>query len=526
MAERRRPRRALLRALLVLSIGGTIVVGVPLSRSSAAPETVIRTTAIPSAALERRGLALAPDGGLEARTRVRTRAVTSCAPIWFDGLAFAWTQDGGRPPSLLVATGERRGALGASMRVDADGGPDRGTDEAGAGSQGSSYVWTGGARCVRVRLDVPAGASVDSLRAVFLNTSGTAAGPGSGPPDVGPSLDGPLAMPFAAAATRRPRIIAREQWGANPKLMNCTPDIAPFLTNAFVHHTAGSNAYSRSQADDVVRGIYAYHTRVRGWCDIGYNFLVDRYGDVFEGRSGGVTNNVIGAAQMGFNSGAFSVSMMGMFSDVAPPVTAVRALERILAWRLDIAHVDPLSRQTMTSGGGSTTRFERGTRVRLHAISGHRDTGLTDCPGGRLYALLPRIRDVVAHTGLPKIYAPRLSLGSIVAGETTTVRMRARGSTILRWSVNVLDAAGTTVASVPAETGDRLDTRWEATVAAPGRYRVIIAATARNGTPARPAELALVVAPEPSPTPSPMPSPTPSPSSTPGPSPSPTPSPT
>jgi N-acetylmuramoyl-L-alanine amidase len=510
MADHVRARRALLRTLLVLSVAGTVVVGVPSVGSSAAPATVVRTATIPASALAARRLALAADGTLRARTRARTRPVARCSPIWFDGIAVTWRQAHGRPPTLRIATGASPGRLSAPQRVDAEGGPDPGTADARSTETGSEYVWTGGARCARVRFDMPRGASIAGVRVSYVNSSGTAAGPGTGPRDVGPSLDGGASIPMANAATRRPHFITREQWGANPRLMNCTPDVASFLTNAFVHHTAGSNGYSRSQADDVVRGIYAYHAQVRGWCDIGYNFLVDRYGDVFEGRSGGVTNDVVGAAQMGFNTGAFSVSMMGTFDAAAPPPAAIHALERVLAWRLDVAHVNPSSRQPMTSAGGSTTRYKKGTTVRLHAISGHRDTGLTDCPGGRLYALLPGIRRVVAHTGLPKIYAPRLSVSSFVAGEAVSVRVKARGSAALVWSVSVLDGMGATVASLPADKGDRLDVRWDAATATPGAYRVVIAASTPAGAAARPATLPLTVEPLPTPTPSPTPSATPS----------------
>jgi hypothetical protein len=510
MADHARPRRALLRALIVLSVAGTVVVGLPSLGSSAAPATVVRTAPIEASALAARDVVLAPDGTLRAPTRARTRAVTRCAPIWFDGIAVTW-RGRGRPPALSIATGPGRGRLSAPQRVDAEGGPDPGTADARSAASGSDYVWTGGARCARLRFDLPRGSSISRVRVSYLNTSGTAGGPGTGTRDVGPSLDGGASIPDANATTRRPHFITREQWGANPRLMNCIPDVASFLTNAFVHHTAGSNGYSRWQADDVVRGIYAYHTRVRGWCDIGYNFLVDRYGDVFEGRSGGVTNDVVGAAQMGFNTGAFSVSIMGTFDAVAPPPAAIHALERVLAWRLDVAHVNPSSRQPMTSAGGPTTRYKKGTTVRLHAISGHRDTGLTDCPGGRLYALLPSVRRVVAHTGLPKIYAPRLSATSVMVGDALSVRVKARGSTTLVWTASVLDAAGATVATLPADTGDRLDVRWDAVAATAGVYRVVIAAATPGGAAARPATLPLTVEPLPTPSPSPTPSATPTP---------------
>jgi hypothetical protein len=516
MAERRRPRRAPLRALLVLCVGSMVLLGVPTVPSSAAPDAIVRTTSIALSALERGRMEVAEGGALRAIARAHTRAVTTCSSIWFDGVAFTWTQRLGRSPHLIVATGDRRGSLGPAVRLDAEAGPDVGTEEASA-SGGSDYLWTGGSRCVRVGLELPRVSSIASLRAIFLNTSGTAAGPGTGPPEAGPSLEDGSWMPTAEALTPRPRIISRERWGANPGLMNCTPDVAPFLTNAFVHHTAGSNSYTRAQADDVVRGIYAYHTQVRGWCDIGYNFLVDRYGDVFEGRSGGITNNVIGAAQMGFNTGAFSVAVMGAFDVAAPPPAAIRALERLLAWRLDVAHVNPSSRQSMTSGGGSTTRYRRGTVVRLHAISGHRDTGLTDCPGARLYALLPRIRDVASRIGLPKLYAPHLSAASVVVAVPVSVRIVARGSRTLVWSVSIIDPTGTTLWNVPRQVGTRLDVRWEATPTTIGSYRVIIEARQRDGKAALPAELPLRVEPATGPTASPTPtvsastSPTPSP---------------
>jgi uncharacterized protein with LGFP repeats len=206
---------------------------------------------------------------------------------------------------------------------------------------------------------------------------------------------------------------------------------------------------------------------------------------------------------------------MGTFDAVAPPAAAIRAVEHLLAWRLDVAHVNPSSRQTMTSGGGSTTRYKRGANVRLHAISGHRDTGLTDCPGARLYALLPRIRDAVSRIGLPKLYAPRLSTGAIIAGQPASVRIVARGSRTLVWSVSVLDPTGVVVSDIPETTNDRLDVRWPATLATPGEYLVVVAASERDGTPARPAELPLLVAaPEPSPTPTPTPSSTATPTPT------------
>jgi hypothetical protein len=517
-----RARRGL-RPALVVAVASAALGVVPLVSSVAAPETVIRAVRVDVSSLLPRaqgpGIGLTRSGSLRAVMAARTATVTRCAPIWFDGVAVTWDGQGHAAPSMAVSTSSDGTSFVDLGRVDEEGGPDPGTPEYVSGRQSSSYVWTGGSRCVRVAMHLPRHVAVSNVRILFINSSGTSGGPGTGPRELGPVAvgppGGPLAPTAAEAMTTRPRIITRAQWGADPRLMNCTPLVADVLKMGFVHHTAGSNYYSRSQADDVVRGIYAYDTIGRGWCDIGYNFLVDRYGDVFEGRSGGMTNDVVGAAQMGFNTDAFSVSMMGTFSSVRPPAVAVRALERVLAWRLDVGHVDPAAWTVMTSAGGETTRYPAGTEVNLRTISGHRDTGITACPGTVLYGMLPGIRSRVDRMGLPKMYHPRLSRTGIVSGQPANVRIRARGSATLRWTVVVLDPAGTAVGAFPLQRGELLDLLWQAhgppaQPDVPGTYHVVISAKGRSGKVARPAWLAFTVKPAPSPSPSPTPSPTPS----------------
>ncbi|HEX9122802.1 MAG TPA: peptidoglycan recognition protein [Actinomycetota bacterium] len=526
MAEHPNRPRGSARAAILIAVLTASVAGLPfLPRGEAVPETVLRSVPIDVRTLLRPGPGLslgADSGGLRAAERARTVTASACAPIWFDGMAFTWHQASGAAVTIRTAAGGP-GRYWRAVTLEPEGGPDPGTPEYRPGQQGSAYLWTGGARCARFSLELPAGAELRDLRVLFINSSGTAEGPGTGPRDVGPVATGDLGPPFgvprADAMTQRPRIIAREQWGANPKLMNCTPWVAPFLKMGFIHHTAGSNAYSRAQADDVVRGVYAYHTNGRGWCDIGYNFLVDRYGDVFEGRSGGVTNDVVGAAQMGFNTGAFSVSMMGNFDAVRPPAHAVGVLERLIAWRLDVAHVNPRARTVMVSAGGSTTRFQTGTEVRLRTISGHRDTGLTACPGRYLYPLIPAIRDVAGSMGLPKIYQPTLSTTSIPSDGPLSVRIRARSSASFAWRVIVLGPSGDTVVVIRGSKGPTLDVRWVADGSAQpleaGEYRVLVETTGAVGGRARPATLTVVAEPPPSPSPTLTPTPTPTVSPTP-----------
>ena len=137
------------------------------------------------------------------------------------------------------------------------------------------------------------------------------------------------------------------------------------LKLAVVHHTAGTNAYTPAQAASIVRGIEVYHVKGNGWNDIGYNFLVDRYGTVYEGRGGGMTRNVIGAHALGFNTGTAGVALIGNFQNATPPPAMQTALVSLLSWRLDVAHIDPLSTVAYTSGGNS--KFHAGKVVTLRA---------------------------------------------------------------------------------------------------------------------------------------------------------------
>jgi flagellar hook assembly protein FlgD len=271
----------------------------------------------------------------------------------------------------------------------------------------------------------------------------------------------------AVASAEEPAIVTRAAWGANEEIVRANPIIAPALKLAIVHHTAGSNDYTPAQSAAIVRGIEVYHVKANGWNDIGYNFLIDRYGTVYEGRGGGIDKNVVGAHAQGFNTGTVGVSMMGNFSSVAPTQAQQDALVELLAWRLDVAHLDPLSQVVYTSGGN--LKWRAGRVLTLHAISGHRDTGPTECPGTRAYALLPGVRKRVAATGLPKLYSPAV-LGRLGG----PVRFQARLSTSLAWTVTIVDASGKPVATGRG-TGSLVDWTWHSTSAA-GRYAWTIAA--------------------------------------------------
>jgi hypothetical protein len=283
-----------------------------------------------------------------------------------------------------------------------------------------------------------------------------------------------------------PLIISRFSWQADESIRRHAPVYADTVHFAVVHHTAGTNNYTRAQSAAIVRGIEIYHVKGNGWWDIGYNFLVDRYGQVFEGRYGGVDRPVIGAHAQGFNVGSVGVALIGSYGTTRPSSAAVSALERLLAWRLDLAHVDPLSTLTWKSNGNP--RFSAGVPVFLRAISGHRDTGFTDCPGDALYSLLPTIAKATAALGGPKIYAPVVTRN----GEGQ-VRFTARLSASGPWTVNVTDSSGAQVAQGQG-TGTAVDWTWDGSTAPPDRYRWTIASpNARPATGALGATTALAL---------------------------------
>jgi hypothetical protein len=188
----------------------------------------------------------------------------------------------------------------------------------------------------------------------------------------------------------RPQIITRKGWGADETLRE--PDYSYTRTTraAFVHHSAETNNYSCAQVPSIIRGIYRYHVKSSRWRDIGYNFLVDKCGNIYEGRAGGAARAVMGAHTYGFNADTTGIAVLGTYSKAAVSKAATDAIARLTAWKLGVHGVDAGGKVTLTSGGG--TKHKKCNRVVFNAVSGHRDGYVTDCPGDRLYNELPAIR--------------------------------------------------------------------------------------------------------------------------------------
>src|SRR5436190_9380923 len=333
------------------------------------------------------------------------RTLASTTPR-FDLVGLHWRGSG----TVAFRTRSPRGRWSAwhEAAPEAEDGPDRPVQR---GWRIGNPYWTGASDAIAYRLR----GRVSRLRAYFVWS-----------PVVG-------VPPRRLSMAGSPPVISRAAWRADESIRRAAPRYAPGIRYALVHHTAGTNSYTRMQSPAIVRGIEVYHVKGNGWNDIGYNFLVDKYGQVFEGRYGGVDRNVIGAHAEGFNTGSVGVAVLGTYASTPPTAASRTALAHLLAWRLDIAHVDPKSTLTWVSGGNA--RFASGVPVFIRAVSGHRDTGFTTCPGAALYSQLDAIAQQAQSDGLPKLYAP--SVRGALGGQ---VRFRAPLSESLPWTVTVADA--------------------------------------------------------------------------------------
>ncbi|MDW8339068.1 MAG: peptidoglycan recognition protein, partial [Thermoleophilia bacterium] len=332
-------------------------------------------------------------------------------------------------------------------------GPDPGSPEASTGWRVGNPWWVGPSNALQVRVR---GEGVAQVRAHLVWS---------------PEVRVPLRSP---AAVGMPPIVPRAVWGADEAIRRAPPVYAPTLRLAIVHHTAGRNDYTRAEAPAIVRAIQLFHVEGNGWNDIGYNFLVDRFGTIYEGRFGGIDRNVVGAHAMGFNTGSVGIALLGSYGETAPSAAAREALARLLAWRLDVAHLDPTGVLTVLSGGNE--RYARGLPVTLRAVSGHRDVGSTACPGDELYRQLDELARTARRTGGDKVFEPTVE----TSGQTH--RFRARLSSALPWSVIVRDPDGAEVAR-GAGRGVSVDWTWEATAVPPATYGwTITAGSARSAT--------------------------------------------
>ncbi|WP_431036124.1 peptidoglycan recognition protein family protein [Streptomyces sp. P6-2-1] len=248
-------------------------------------------------------------------------------------------------------------------------------------------LWTGAADAVEARVSGPAPLP-EGLRLDLVDPGTDARTPPAAPrPPVGPGT-----LPRGRAP--QPAIVDRAGWGADENLREPEFGYTGPVRAAFVHHTASGNDYTCAEAPSVIRGIYRYHVESNGWRDLGYNFLVDKCGTVYEGRAGGVAKPVMGAHTLGFNTDSTGIALIGTYTDTAPSAAALDGIAKLTAWKLGLNNMDPEGKVTLVSDGGNL--YEKGAKVSLNVISGHRDGFATECPGKLLYEKLGTLRSKAA----------------------------------------------------------------------------------------------------------------------------------
>ena len=331
--------------------------------------------------------------------------------------------------------------------------PDEGDEEAPTRG-GTELSWVGRADGVQVR---GAGPRPRGLRLVLLQ-------PWALPGDDAPE---PLAR-ASTAMVPKPDIRGRRRWSAKESWREGSPRYNRTIQQVHVHHTVNSNAYGRADVPALIRGIYRYHTHYLGWADIGYNFLVDRFGRIWTGRAGGAGNAVRGAHTLGFNATSTGVSVIGNFETATPSSAVLDAIAAIAAWKLRPYQRDPEGLVRVWSEGSD--KYRPGRVVSLPVIDGHRTTNDTACPGDHLHQAIPEIRRraarlVAYYSKVHVIERPTLrgepELGRTLSVEGGRYYPADAGVhyTWLRDGTPIPDAHGASYAVRPADAGARLSVR-------------------------------------------------------------------
>lgn len=382
-------------------------------------------SAVPKASEFERAVSLPASTG--AARAASARELTVDPGREFELAGFKWRGDG-VPAISLRSYGVRGWSTWTALEQSDKDGPDPHSLISESSIQASDPVWTGRAWKLQLRVG---GRGFRDFRVHFVhvvNTGGAriAATGGAAPRSVSTAP--------GRSASDRPAIVAREAWGAN----SCKPRITPAygeVLGTVVHHTESTNTYSRAQAPSVVLGICRYHRNSKGWNDIGYNMLIDRFGTIYEGRAGGVERAVIGAHAQGYNSQTAGIAMLGGFMATDPPVAAMTSLKQALEWKLSLAGLTRNERVALISAGGSMNKYAWGKTVFTRPVAGHRDLDSTDCPGNVLYSRLPELA------------------ASLTGGSRPATRMNLRVKRIPRGNGQVVSMAGRLSSGVGAIAG-------------------------------------------------------------------------
>jgi N-acetylmuramoyl-L-alanine amidase-like protein len=330
------------------------------------------------------------------------------APHGFNLVGLRWR--GRAEPSLAIRVRKAGGRWSrwAKLSSEQQDGPDPGSREA-AHALASAPLWVGQADQVQYRTS----RRLARVRVHFVNVTGTATtadGVRTAIRRAANTAVVSLGHLFGASTAQAqggpPGMVMRDAWGAQ----DCPPRSAPAygeVKAAFIHHTVSLNDYSPEEAPGIVLAICRYHRNSNGWNDIGYNFLVDKYGTLYEGRAGGIDQPVVGAQAQGYNTQTTGIANIGTYTDVPQTQEALQAMAALIRWKLPLHGAPTAGTTTLRSGGGGTNRYPSGRTITVDRVIGHRDTNSTECPGEMLYAQLTELRRMVGDLSpAPVLKAP------------------------------------------------------------------------------------------------------------------------
>lgn len=386
-------------------------------------------------------------------------------------VAFIWAAGSRQTPELHVRS-RREAGWGPWTSVPAlHGGSDRAAEE-GREHTGTELIWVGASDGIQFKV---AGHRPPRLSLVLLyprrHSSDTDRSLSTG----ATMVRGSARLAAAGTDSMKPTILSRADWGADESWRDGPPGYNQLMQQVHIHHTASGNDYSTPDVPGLIRGMYRYHTHNLGWSDIGYNFLVDRFGRVWEGRAGGVDRPVRGAHTRGFNTTSAGIAVIGNFDQTVPGPPIIEAVAGVAAWRISGFAGRPRGSVQVRSDGSD--KFRANEIVQLRVIDGHRDTNDTACPGQHLYEALPQIRRrakaiisaayAAEHPVLISVPA-RLS-GTPLVGQSLTVipgvyEPADAGLTYtwMRDGVAIPGATGTSYVCMPGDFGAELSVRIDA----------------------------------------------------------------
>ncbi len=247
----------------------------------------------------------------------------------------------------------------------------------------------------------------------------------------------------------QPTIRPRADWAGD---LPVTGEIQPEEEVRFllVHHTASSNDYGADEVIGQIRTFYELHTGPdKGWPDVAYNFFVDRFGTIWEARSGSLDGPVRGDATGGSQGYALLCALIGDHSAAPISDEALGSLTQLLAWLAHRHDINTEPGQTVDFVSRGSNRWPEGAAVTARTISGHREMSTTTCPGDFAFSLL----DSDVPRRVTEIRDATTATTTSSAATTTTSAAAATNTTMPNTTVAPTSTSTTTGTPPPPASG-------------------------------------------------------------------------